>query len=67
MHQTLMLSAVAMAVLAGVFPLARRRLQLSLAKHPSLTGHTRLAKRAASLVPGYSRTTRRPICSCFRA
>jgi glutamate-1-semialdehyde 2,1-aminomutase len=54
MNQTLMLSAVAMAVLAGVFPLARRRLQLSLAKHPSLTGHTRLAKRVASLVPGYS-------------
>ena len=49
-----MLSAVAMAVLAGALPLARRRLQLSLAKHPSLAGHTRLAKRVASLVPGYA-------------
>jgi glutamate-1-semialdehyde 2,1-aminomutase len=55
MDQTWMLSAVAAAaVLAGAFPLARRRLQLSLAKHPSLTGHTRLAKRVASLVPGYA-------------
>jgi len=54
MNQTLVLSAVAMAVLAGAFPLARRRLQLSLAKHPSLAGHTRLAKRVASLVPGYA-------------
>jgi glutamate-1-semialdehyde 2,1-aminomutase len=55
MDQTWMLSTMAAAaVLAGAFPLARRRLQLSLAKHPSLTGHTRLAKRVASLVPGYA-------------
>jgi glutamate-1-semialdehyde 2,1-aminomutase len=33
--------------------LARRRLQLSLAKHPSLTGHSRMAKRVARLLPGY--------------
>jgi glutamate-1-semialdehyde 2,1-aminomutase len=51
---TLVLSTVAMAVLAAAFPLARRRMQLSLAKHPSLAGHTRLAKRVASLVPGYA-------------
>ena len=31
-----------------------RRLQLSLAKHPSLAGHSLWAKRIARLVPGYS-------------
>jgi len=32
---------------------ARRRLQLSQAKHRSLTGHVRMAKRIASLIPFY--------------
>lgn len=32
----------------------RRRVQLSLAKHRSLTGHSRIARRAARLLPGYS-------------
>ncbi|WP_396624718.1 aminotransferase class III-fold pyridoxal phosphate-dependent enzyme [Luteitalea sp.] len=32
----------------------RRRLQLSRAKHPSLQGHVRLARRIARLLPGYS-------------
>jgi glutamate-1-semialdehyde 2,1-aminomutase len=31
----------------------RERLQLSLAKHPSITGHSRMAKRMARWVPGY--------------
>lgn len=40
---------------AAVFlHLARRRLQLSLAKHRSLAGHSRMAKRVARLLPGYS-------------
>jgi glutamate-1-semialdehyde 2,1-aminomutase len=46
------------AALAGALgasaPLAHRRLQLSLAKHPSLTGHARMARRVARLLPGYS-------------
>jgi glutamate-1-semialdehyde 2,1-aminomutase len=44
------------AVLAGLaaLPYARARLQLSRAKHRSLAGHSRLAKRVARLVPGYS-------------
>ena len=56
MNDTLALSALAMAALAAVAVLQplRRRLQLSLAKHPSLTGHSRTAKRVASLVPGYA-------------
>ncbi|MBL9176343.1 MAG: aminotransferase class III-fold pyridoxal phosphate-dependent enzyme [Verrucomicrobiales bacterium] len=47
------LSVFGLAALAAAFPWARRRLQLSKAKHPSLTGHSRMAKRVASLVPGY--------------
>lgn len=34
--------------------LAWRRLELSFAKHRSLTGHSRMAKRVASLLPGYT-------------
>lgn len=46
--------AAAAATAAVALPLARRRLELSLAKHPSLTGHSRMAKRVARLVPGYA-------------
>ncbi len=42
------------AVAAAVSLLAlRRRLKLSKAKHPSLTGHARMARRVASLIPFY--------------
>ena len=54
MNETLALSAVALAALALALPAARRRLQLSAAKHPSLTGHARMAKRVAALLPGYA-------------
>jgi glutamate-1-semialdehyde 2,1-aminomutase len=54
MNETLALSALALAALAALVPAARQRLELSLAKHPSLTGHSRMAKRVARLVPGYS-------------
>jgi glutamate-1-semialdehyde 2,1-aminomutase len=54
MSETLVLSAIALALLATAFPLARRRLELSLAKHPSLGGHSRMAQRVARLVPGYA-------------
>lgn len=46
--------AAAAAGLAATWPYAARRLALSRAKHRSLTGHSRMAKRVASLVPGYS-------------
>ena len=46
--------ALGAAALLAAFPRLRRRLQLSRAKHPSLAGHSRLAKRVARLVPGYS-------------
>jgi glutamate-1-semialdehyde 2,1-aminomutase len=48
------LSALALGVLAWGLPKARRRLQLSRAKHRSLAGHSRIAKRIASLIPGYA-------------
>jgi glutamate-1-semialdehyde 2,1-aminomutase len=32
---------------------AKRRLELSVAKHPSASGHPRMARRAAKLLPGY--------------
>ena len=57
MNDTFALTALAAAGLAGLaaaVPLARRRIELSLAKHRSLAGHSRMARRVASLVPGYS-------------
>jgi glutamate-1-semialdehyde 2,1-aminomutase len=44
-----------LAALAAAWALAKakRRLELSLAKHPSLTGHARMARRIAALIPFY--------------
>ena len=46
--------AVGFIAAGSVFHLARRRLQLSFAKHRSLAGHSRMAKRVAGLLPGFS-------------
>ena len=46
--------AAAVAAFVTTWALARRRIELSLAKHRSLTGHVRWAKRIAALVPGYT-------------
>ena len=54
MNETLTLSAVAAAALLTLAPKVVRRLQLSMAKHPSLTGHSRMAQRVARLLPGYA-------------
>jgi len=54
MNDTFVLTATALAALAVAAPFATRRLRLSLAKHPSLTGHARLARRVAAWVPGYA-------------
>lgn len=54
MEETFALSAVALGLLAWSLPAARRRLQLSRAKHRSLAGHARIAKRIAGLIPGYA-------------
>ena len=39
--------------MAFAWPRLSQRLALSRAKHPSLAGHSRIARRVASLVPGY--------------
>lgn len=47
------LTAISLGVLA-LLPAAKRRLELSRAKHRSLAGHSRMAKRIAALIPGYA-------------
>ncbi len=47
-------SVAAGSVLLLSLPRAWRRLQLSRAKHRSLAGHSRMAKRLAAQIPGYS-------------
>ncbi|MGS5086575.1 aminotransferase class III-fold pyridoxal phosphate-dependent enzyme [Hydrogenophaga sp. A37] len=46
--------ALPVAALALGLPALKRRLDLSRAKHRSLAGHSRLAKRLARLLPGYA-------------
>jgi len=48
------LFVLALVPAGAVLYLGRRRLQLSLAKHPSLVGHSRMAKRVAGFLPGFS-------------
>jgi glutamate-1-semialdehyde 2,1-aminomutase len=48
------MSALTLAALAWMFPKAQRRWTLSRAKHRSLAGHSRMAKRVASWIPGYA-------------
>jgi len=46
-------AVVAVAILAVVLMRLRARLKLSRAKYPSLTGHTRISRRIARLIPFY--------------
>ena len=50
------LSALAALTVGAAWGLPRikRRIELSRAKHRSLAGHSRMAKRVASLIPGYA-------------
>jgi len=54
MEPNLILTAVAVAVGAMLAPRVQHRFALSRAKHPSLAGHSRLAKRVTRLIPGYA-------------
>lgn len=45
---------ISLGVLAALAPAAYRRIQLSRAKHRSLAGHSRMAKRLARWLPGYA-------------
>jgi glutamate-1-semialdehyde 2,1-aminomutase len=49
----LSLSAAAVAGAAAVFPKLQARLALSRAKHRSLTGHSKMSRRVARLIPFY--------------
>ena len=52
MDPTFALTSVSLAALAASLPRLHRRLMLSRAKHRSLAGHSRLAKRIAGLTDG---------------
>ena len=54
MNDSIALPLFALGVLAWVLPKAKRRIELSRAKHRSLAGHSRIAKRIAGLLPGYA-------------
>lgn len=47
------LAALSLGVAWGL-PRLKRRVELSRAKHRSLAGHSRMAKRVAALIPGYA-------------
>mgnify|MGYP003592431876 FL=1 len=53
MNETLPFYVAGLAAAAAVLPRIKRRLELSRAKHPSLAGHSRMAKRVARLIPFY--------------
>jgi glutamate-1-semialdehyde 2,1-aminomutase len=53
MDATFAMYALGAAALAAGLPKLKSRLELSRAKHPSLAGHSRMARRIAALVPYY--------------
>ncbi|HWV40888.1 aminotransferase class III-fold pyridoxal phosphate-dependent enzyme [Pseudorhodoplanes sp.] len=52
-----------MTALVGSLMTLKRRVELSRAKHPSLTGHARMSRRVAALVPFYEYDESRFFCS----
>ncbi len=60
---TLAFYGLSAAALATSLVTLRRRLELSKAKHRTLTGHARMARRVASLVPFYDYDESRFFCS----
>jgi glutamate-1-semialdehyde 2,1-aminomutase len=56
-------AGVGAAAVATSLVTLRRRLQLSMAKHASLTGHARMARWVASFVPFYQYDEARFFCS----
>lgn len=53
MNDTTLLAGLGLAALAALLPAARQRLALSRAKHRSLAGHSKLARRVARRLPFY--------------
>ena len=60
---TLAFSGVGAAAVASSVAALRKRLELSQAKHPSLSGHARIARRLARFVPFYEYDAERFFCS----
>ena len=63
MQQTALLIGLGVTAAALCLPALRMRLELSKAKHPSLTGHARMARRIAAMVPYYTFGEDRFFCS----
>ena len=63
MNETLPLYVAGVAAIAAAFPRIKRRLELSRAKHRSLAGHSRMAKRVARLIPFYEYDEARFFCA----
>ncbi|HLX81245.1 MAG TPA: aminotransferase class III-fold pyridoxal phosphate-dependent enzyme [Burkholderiales bacterium] len=53
MNETYLLYGIGAAAAMLTIPALKTRLELSKAKHPSLTGHSRMARRVAGLIPYY--------------
>ena len=54
MTETFLLYGIGAAAAALTLPALKTRLELSRAKHPSLSGHSRMARRVAGLIPYYA-------------
>jgi glutamate-1-semialdehyde 2,1-aminomutase len=54
MTETYLLYGIGAAAAALTLPALKMRLELSRAKHPSLSGHARMARRLAGLIPYYA-------------
>jgi glutamate-1-semialdehyde 2,1-aminomutase len=52
-NETMLLYGAGAAAVAATLPKLITRIELSRAKHPSISGHSRMARRLAALVPGY--------------
>ena len=60
---TILYSAIAFLLIVVLARAVWQRLMLSLAKHPSLRGHSRWSRRLARLVPAYELDAKRFFCS----
>ena len=54
MDENLWMYVLGAAVITPLVPALKRRLELSRAKHRSLSGHSRMAKRIAKMIPFYA-------------
>jgi glutamate-1-semialdehyde 2,1-aminomutase len=62
-NNTFYLYALGAVAVAALLPKLKARLELSKAKHPSLSGHSRMSRRFAALIPFYEYDEARFFCS----